>query len=110
MKFGQFMSSYKRNNFMKKIPQKLRPGNQFQTLLSLQRINHNLYWKMKLLKQATHIRHKLAKLSKFVQISTDLLRLLFTEDSLKIKKGLEPASRPYFSYKFLIKIFFCNIT
>ena len=40
---------------------------------------------MKLLKQATYIRYVLAKLSKFVQI-TDLLRLLFTEDFLKIKK------------------------
>ena len=28
---------------------------------------------------------------------TDLLRLLFREDSLKIKKGLKLVSRPYFS-------------
>ena len=39
-------------------------------LLSLQRIKHNLYWKMKGLKQATYIRYVLAKLSKFAQIST----------------------------------------
>ena len=34
-----------------------------------------------------------------------LLRILFTEDSLKIKKGLELVSRPDFSYHFLIKNF-----
>ena len=33
----------------------------------------------------------------------DLLEILFTEDSLKIKKGLELVSRPHFSYNFLIK-------
>ena len=52
-----------------KILQKLRPENYFQTLLCLQRIKHNLYWKMKFLKQATHIKYMIAKLSKFVQIS-----------------------------------------
>ena len=35
----------------------------------------------------------------------DLLRFLFTEDSLKIKKGLELVSRPHFSYNFFIKNF-----
>ena len=53
---------------------------------------------MKFLKQATYIKYVIAKLSKFVQI-------LFTEDSLKIKKGLELVSRPHFSYNFLIKNF-----
>ena len=33
----------------------------------------------------------------------DLLRFLFTENSLKIKKGLELVSRPYFSHNFFIK-------
>ena len=36
----------------------------------LERTEHNLYWKMKFLKQATFIRYVLAKLSNFVQIST----------------------------------------
>ena len=35
----------------------------------------------------------------------DLLGILFTEDSLKIKKGLELVSRPNVSYNFLIKKF-----
>ena len=30
----------------------------------------------------------------------DLLGILFTEDSLKIKKGLKVVSRPHFSYKY----------
>ena len=46
MKFGQFMSNYKR---------KKGPENWFQALLRLQRIKHNFYWKMKFLKQATYI-------------------------------------------------------
>ena len=40
----------------------------------------------------------------------DLLRFLFTEDYLKIKKGLKLVSWPHFSHNFLIKILFCNIT
>ena len=40
----------------------------------------------------------------------DLLRFLFSKDSLKIEKGLELVFRPHFSYNFLIKFFFCNIT
>ena len=36
---------------------------------------------------------------------TDLPRFLFTEDPLKIKKGLELVYRPHFSWKFLIKKF-----
>ena len=66
---------------------------------------HNHCWKMKLLKQAINITYVLAKLSKFVQISTNALRFLLTEDSLKIKKDLELVSRPCFSYNFLIKKF-----
>ena len=53
-----------------KIPRKLRPENEFQAPLSLQRIKHNLYWKRKLLKQATYIKYVLAKPSKFLQIIT----------------------------------------
>ena len=34
-----------------------------------------------------------------------LLRIFFTEDSLKIKKGLELVFRSHFLYNFLIKIF-----
>ena len=61
MKFGQFMSYYKREDFF---------------LLCLQRIKHSFYWKMKFLKQATYIRYVIAKLSKFVQIS-----MLISSDS-----------------------------
>ena len=60
---------------------------------------------MKLLKQATYIRYVLAKLSKFVQISTRPPHIFFTENSLKIKKGLELVSKPYFSHKYFVKNF-----
>ena len=46
MRFGQFMSYSKRNNFIQKF-YKNWPENQFQALLCLQRIKHNLHWKMK---------------------------------------------------------------
>ena len=48
----------------------------------LQRIKHNLYWKMKLLKQATYIVHVLAKLLKFVQISTQTYSYSFLQQIL----------------------------
>ena len=51
---------------------------------------------MKLLKQATYIRYALAKLSKFVQISIQTSLDFLTEDSLKIKKGLELVTRTFF--------------
>ena len=60
---------------------------------------------MKLLKQATYIRYVLAKLSKFVQISTLTFPESFSEESLKIKKDLKLVSRSQFSDNFLIKKF-----
>ena len=75
----------------------------------MQRIKGNLYWKMKFFKRATYIRYVIAKLLKYVQIShADHLRFLFTEDSLKIRKGLELVSRSHFYYNFLIKFFWPN--
>ena len=69
-----------------------------------------LCWKTKLLKQAPYVRYVLAKLSKFAQISTDLLRFLFTDDSLKIKEGLELVFQAIFFKEFLDKKLFCNAT
>ena len=50
-----------------------------------------------------------SKTIKTIKIGTnqhiDLLKFLFTEDSLKIKNGLELVFSQYFSYNFLIKIF-----
>ena len=66
MKFGQFMSYYKRKYLIKKF-------NKNCDLKTSSRhfcIKRNLYWNVKLLKKATYIRYVLAKLSKFVQIST----------------------------------------
>ena len=53
---------------------------------------------MKFLMQATYISYVTVKLSKFVQISMQTsLDSFLQEVSLKIKKGLEPVSRPQFS-------------
>ena len=43
MKFGQFMSYSKRNNFSEKILQKIQPENCFQALLCLQRIKSTTF-------------------------------------------------------------------
>ena len=73
MKFDQFMSYIlqKKKTYEKNL-QKLRPGNYFQSFLCLHRIKHNLYWKIKLLKQPTYVRYALGKLTKFVQISAKM--------------------------------------
>ena len=69
MKFGQFMSYYKRKNFIKKLYQNCGLKTSSRPFFDLQRIKHNFYWKMKFLKQATYIGYVIAKLSKSVQIS-----------------------------------------
>ena len=110
MKFGQFMPYYKRKNVMKKFHKYCDLRTSSRSICACKRIKPNLYQKMKLLQQATYIRYVLAKLSKFVQISTQTLSDSFLEDSLKIKKGLELVFRSYFSQKFLRKEVFCNVT
>ena len=61
---------------------------------------------MKFLKQTTYIRYITTKVSKFIQINIQASSdSVFTENSLKIKKGLEQVSRSHFSYNFLIKMF-----
>ena len=66
---------------------------------------------MKFLKHSTYIR--LCN-SKAIEIGQNQhaghLRFLFTEDSLKSKQGLELVSRQHFSYNFLKKKLFCNVT
>ena len=61
---------------------------------------------MKFLKEAALLDYALAKTMKIrPNQHTDLLRLLFTGDSLKIKKTLKLVSKPHFSYNFLIQNF-----
>ena len=96
MKLDQFMSYYKRKKIIKKFHKNCglkpisRPFCVCKELIttSIEKQNFWTSW----------------KLSKFV------LRIPFPEDSLKIKQGLEIVSRPHFSYNFLIKKLFCNIT
>ena len=71
-----------------------------QSLLCLQRIEHNLYWKMKFLKQATQICFRKICPDQH----NDPLRFLSADDSFKIKKGLELVPRPHFSYNFSINL------
>ena len=106
MKFGQFMSYYKRKRFNRKLYENYSLKTSSRLFFVLQKIMHNLYWKIKLSKQAIYIRYVITELSKFSPNQlADLLRFLFTKISLKIKKGLELVFRPHFSNNFFINIF-----
>ena len=56
-------------------------------------------------KQTTYIRCVLPKLSKFVQIAHRPPQIPFTENFVKIKKGLKLVFRPHFSQNFFIGSF-----
>ena len=58
---------------------------------------------MKFSKQAPYIKNRIAKLSKFGQISVQTSLHSFLEDSMRIKKGLELVSRRHFFLNFLMK-------
>ena len=58
---------FQKKNFYQKILLKLLPENQLQTLLCLQRIKRNLYWKVKFLKCPAFIRYVIAKISRFAK-------------------------------------------
>ena len=68
MKFGQFMSYSKGNNFIKRLyknwGQKPVPG----FFLCFQRVKNNLSWKMKFLKKSANVKYVIAKLLKLVQM------------------------------------------
>ena len=77
----------------------------FWHFLCLQRIKHNHYWKKTF--EATRL-YQISN-SRTVKICQNhnayLLRFLFTEDSLKNKKGLRTSFQATFSHNFLITIF-----
>ena len=105
MKFGQFKSYYNRKKMYEKIQKNCDLRTSSRLFCVCKELNTTsvgqLNFRSKLL-----ILDVLPKLSKFYPNQhTNLLRFLFTEDSLKIKKGLELVFRPHFSYDFLIKNF-----
>ena len=83
MKFDQFVPYYKEKKIIKKLHKIFTLETSSRPCL--QRIKHNLYWKMKLLKQATSIRYILAKLSNFVQISMQTSSDSFEKKNLSKK-------------------------
>ena len=103
MKFGQFMSHYIRKNFITKFCKNCGLKTSSRSFcvckeLSTASIGNEIF-EVNYLYQICN--------SKAIEICSnqhaDLLRSLFTEDSLKIKKGLELVSRPHFSYNFYDK-------
>ena len=98
MKFNQFTSDYKRKNLIQKFHKNCH--------LRLQRITCNLYWRIKFFEVSCLYYICMNKgIKRCPNQHAELLKFLFREYSLIIKKGLELVSRSHFSYNFLIKIF-----
>ena len=69
MKFGQFMSYYKRKNFIKTFYKSCDLKTSFRPYFVCKEWNITSIGKWNFLKQATYIRYVIPNLSKFVQIS-----------------------------------------
>ena len=79
---GEIWPYQKRKKFIEKFHKKLWPENYFQAFSCFQRVKHNLYCKMKFLKQASYIWSVIAKITKTCSNQhADLLRFNFREDS-----------------------------
>ena len=95
IKFGQFMSHYKRTNFIKKFLK-------FEILAEIiwNSFKNEIF-------EGSYLYYICN--SKAIEICpnrlADLFIFLFTEDFLKVRKGLELVSRSQFSQHFLIKDF-----
>ena len=88
IKFGEFMSYYKRKNFIKNFLKNCDQKTSSRPFCVCKELKRNLYWKMKFLKEAADIRLYISKTIKMCPNQyTDLLRFLFTGDSLKIKRA-----------------------
>ena len=70
IKFGQFMSYYKREKFIKKYYKNCDLKTSSRPFCVCKELSITSNWKMKSFKQAFYTRSVLAKLSKFVQISS----------------------------------------
>ena len=104
---GQFMSYQKRNVFSKKFQNNCDLKTSSGPFCICKEVSTNLIMENNIFK-ATCLKYQICNTTT-IQICQNyhvyLLRFLYTEDSLKIKKGLELVSRPHFSYNFLIKSF-----
>ena len=110
MKFGQFISYYKRKKFMKKFCKncdlKTSSWHFFvRKELSITSVGKFYERKLKFLKQAAYQICNTKIIKSYGNQFLDLLRFLFTEDVLKIKKDPELVSRSHFPLNFLTKIY-----
>ena len=110
MKFSQFMSYFKRNNFIKRFYKKCGLETSSRPIFVCKELTKNLLENK--IFGAIYL-YKMCN-KKTIEISQnqhgDLLRFLFTEDSLKLKKDLELVSRQNFPQNFMIKKVSCNVT
>ena len=96
MKLGQFISFYRRKKLIRKFYKKLRSDNQFQALLSFQRIKYNLYSNMKFLSYLYYIcSSNCQELFKSACIPP---QIFFKKDSLNFKRVWNQFPRQKLSY------------
>ena len=86
MKFGQFMSYYKRRKFMKKFYKNcdLKTSPRFACVRK--ELGTTSIGKWNLLRQAIYIRFVIAKLSEFTKSACMASKIPFTEDIFKTNK------------------------
>ena len=97
--FGLLISYYKRSYKNWDLKTSSRP------LFYLKSSKHNLYWKMKFLKQATYIRYVIAKLLKFIQIKMQASSDSFLQRILWKLKGPGTSFQVSFFTEYFDKIF-----
>ena len=88
IKFGEFMSYYKRKNFIKNFLKNCDQKTSSRPFCVCKELKRNLYWKMKFLKEAADIRLYISKTIKMCPNQyTDLLRFLLQEILWKLKRA-----------------------
>ena len=105
MKFDQFMSHYKRKNFIEKFRKNCDLETSSRPFCVYKELSTTFIGKWNFWSKLPIQDMYLQNYQNCQNQHTDLLTFLSTKDSLKIKKGLEVVPGLRFLYNFLIKNF-----
>ena len=105
MKFGQFISYYKRKNVVKKFLKNCHLKTSSRPFCVCKELTTNSIGKWNFSSKLLIVDMYKQNYQNLSQLAHRPPQILFTGNSLKIKKGLELASRPHLSYNFLTKNF-----